>query len=521
MAFLFFILSVDCPALIRLLWNLINITYVTSAKEFWETCEEPMNAKEILLRWLNSKRIGHEIKNFTTDWNDGTALCQLIDSIKPGLLPEEQYLQGSLPLSNVQIAMEKAKSALGIPMIISPSDMICSEVDELSVMTYLALIFEYDLECNSAKRSSHAKNRNVERGEREHVERDDNEETIRSSNTEKASETVFGVTGEEIEYRLNLHDVNADEITVSIEFKPSGKMTESFKPNLKVFSMGKGRFRVNYTPNYAGKYRVSMYYKDEHIADSPYCLLVLPSDNTKTDLLNNSSQLNDLCDRETSHDIPGFYGMDGEGLRQATVGKLAVFTVITDNRDKGPLSVCINCPAVSLPVPHVKSTRSKNYSTHTVAYMPTLAGTYTIYVRWGLKLINGRPFQVCVNDFEPPKMPAIRDKKKSKRRSTQFSHIKVYYSSTSLDPNVINATKELENVLGRYGVSRNAEDGVWVSIDVELQKDERELIFHLAGTRTLPLVFIHEDCLGSFKEVKQLDEMNELEEKLMFKIRKV
>ena len=30
------------------------------------------------------------------------------------------------------------------------------------------------------------------------------------------------------------------EITVSVEFKPAGKLTQDYKPDLKVFSMGKG-----------------------------------------------------------------------------------------------------------------------------------------------------------------------------------------------------------------------------------------------------------------------------------------
>ncbi len=218
----------------------------------------------------------------------------------------------------------------------------------------------------------------------------------------------------------------------------------------------------------------------------------------------------------------GFYGFDGDGLKHATVGKLAVFTVITDNRDRGPLSVCINCPAVSLPVPHVRTTCSKNYSTHTVAYMPTLAGTYNIYVRWGLKLINGSPFEVSVSDHDPaiPRVSQTRGNPQ-KRQSTQFSHIKVYYSSSSLDPGVIRDTEQLEKLLQPYGLTRNSSDDIWVSIDVELQKDERDLIFRLAGTRRLPLLFIHEQFLGNFDDIHELENKNELEERLMYKIRQV
>ncbi len=107
------------------------------------------------------------------------------------------------------------------------------------------------------------------------------------------------------------------------------------------------------------------------------------------------------------------------------------------------------------------------------------------------------------------------------RQSTQFRNIKVYYSDTSLDPDVIRDTEKLERLLQRYGLTRSASDDTWVSIDVELQRDERDLIFRLAGTRKLPLVFIHKQCLGNFEDICELDTNNELEERLVYKIRKV
>ena len=523
-------------AVIQFIWDLIEFFHISPGKGLWEIENAPMNAKEILLKWLNSKLGERKVRNFTTDWNDGTLLCDLINSLEPGLIPTRLYLQGSWPQRNVRVAMETAEKNWGITMIISPDDMICSEVDELSVMTYVALIFEYDLQRNSTNQNSHLSNGHVDN---ESIENESKQNGITENhlNSENIKENITrkpetGKVGKEIEYRLDLHDVNANEITVSVEFKPAGKLTQDYKPDLKVFSMGKGRFRVKYTPTLAGNYRLSMYYKDEHIADSPYCVKVLPKpENGRIDLNNNQNRKNKLNEKFLSKDKKGsdelltkdgFYGFDGDGLKHATVGKLAVFTVITDNRDRGPLSVCINCPAVSLPVPHVRTTCSKNYSTHTVAYMPTLAGTYNIYVRWGLKLINGSPFEVSVSDHDPaiPRVSQTRGNPQ-KRQSTQFSHIKVYYSSSSLDPDVIRDTEQLEKLLQPYGLTRNSSDDIWVSIDVELQKDERDLIFRLAGTRRLPLLFIHEQFLGNFDDIRELENKNELEERLMYKIRQV
>mgnify|MGYP002803869073 FL=1 len=531
--------DVNRHSVIQFIWDLIEFFHISPGKELWESKNAKMNAKEILLKWLNGKLGGRNVKNFTTDWNDGTLLCDLFNSLEPGLIPAQLYLQGSWPQRNVKTAMEAAEKNWSVPMIISPDDMVCSEVDELSVMTYIALVFEYDQQRNSTNQDTQSSNGHVEDHSTESATKQNGstENILCPLNIKEniTSKPEVGKVGKEIEYRLDLHDVNANEITVSVEFKPSGNLTQDYKPDLKVFSMGKGRFRVKYTPNLAGNYRLSMYYKDEHIADSPYCVSVLPNlpgENGRIDLNNNKNRKNKLRehfftngDNNKSGELltkNGFYGFDGEGLKHATVGKLAVFTVITDNRDKGPLSVCINCPAVSLPVPHVNTTCSKDYSTHTVAYMPTLAGNYTIYVRWGLKLINGSPFEVSVGDHDPalPRVTQTLDNR-TKRRSTQFSHIKVYYSSSSLDPDVIRETEQLDTLLQRYGITRNSSDDIWVSIDLELQKDERDLIFRLAGTRRLPLVFIHEQCLGNFDEVCKLENMNELEERLMYKIRKV
>ncbi len=40
--------------------------------------------KQRLLGWINNKIPDKPINNFTTDWNDGTAIGALVDSIAPG-----------------------------------------------------------------------------------------------------------------------------------------------------------------------------------------------------------------------------------------------------------------------------------------------------------------------------------------------------------------------------------------------------------------------------------------------------
>jgi filamin len=40
--------------------------------------------KQRLLAWIQSKIPEKNITNFTTDWNDGTAIAALVDALAPG-----------------------------------------------------------------------------------------------------------------------------------------------------------------------------------------------------------------------------------------------------------------------------------------------------------------------------------------------------------------------------------------------------------------------------------------------------
>ena len=56
-----------------------------------------MNAKDVLLKWLNGKlQGGRNVRNFTTDWNDGTLLCELVNALEPGLISPEPLPAGEL-----------------------------------------------------------------------------------------------------------------------------------------------------------------------------------------------------------------------------------------------------------------------------------------------------------------------------------------------------------------------------------------------------------------------------------------
>ena len=60
---------------------------------------------------------GRPIKNFTTDWNDGTMIAALVDATAPGLCPEYATMDSQNALENASHAMKLADDWLGVPQV--------------------------------------------------------------------------------------------------------------------------------------------------------------------------------------------------------------------------------------------------------------------------------------------------------------------------------------------------------------------------------------------------------------------
>ena len=97
-----------------------------------------VNAKKLLLDWVNASLPLDGITNFTTDWNDGLRLSGLVNYCKPGLIPDHASLNPDNRLQNVSHAMDLAEKEHGVPKLLSPEDLAVDTPDELSVMTYIS-----------------------------------------------------------------------------------------------------------------------------------------------------------------------------------------------------------------------------------------------------------------------------------------------------------------------------------------------------------------------------------------------
>ena len=97
-----------------------------------------MSTKKAMLGWVNTVIPEYDIANFSTDWNDGRAVCGMADRIQPGLCPNHFALERSRGLENCRLGMDLSEQHLDIPKVLTPEDLNNPEVDDLSVMTYLS-----------------------------------------------------------------------------------------------------------------------------------------------------------------------------------------------------------------------------------------------------------------------------------------------------------------------------------------------------------------------------------------------
>ncbi|KAF5295411.1 hypothetical protein FQA39_LY13072 [Lamprigera yunnana] len=89
------------------------------------------------LRWVNS-RLEKPVQNFTSDWNDGKTICEIIRSLG-GSAPAPDKLRSdpSYWESNLQHALDAGKR-IGVEPIFSARDMADVNVEHLGVMAYAA-----------------------------------------------------------------------------------------------------------------------------------------------------------------------------------------------------------------------------------------------------------------------------------------------------------------------------------------------------------------------------------------------
>jgi len=209
---------------------------------------EGKSARNELLAWVRRKIPDKGIKNFDHDWNDGTAICHLVEALKQGLFPDLAELNPSNQLDNAKRGTEAAENNMGIPPVLAAEDMINPEVDELSVMTYIALFKEWEDKQAALK------------------------DTMDHGRTNVYGPGVEGgtVVRQPAPFTIEAKNAFGDKLTKGgDEFKvevtgPKGKVPAQVTDN------GDGTYAVEYTPSAHGTHTVTVDSKGLPVAKSPY-----------------------------------------------------------------------------------------------------------------------------------------------------------------------------------------------------------------------------------------------------------
>ncbi|KAM6924503.1 F-actin-monooxygenase mical1 [Xenentodon cancila] len=105
--------------------------------------QDTLRGFQELLKWCQNNTTGYKnvsVKDFTQSWRSGLALCALIHHFRPHLI-DFSSLGESSTVHNNQLAFTILQKELGIPPVMSPSDLANSgQIDKLSMVLYLTQI---------------------------------------------------------------------------------------------------------------------------------------------------------------------------------------------------------------------------------------------------------------------------------------------------------------------------------------------------------------------------------------------
>ncbi|KAI6233889.1 Filamin-C [Aphelenchoides fujianensis] len=132
----FHIVDGNLKLIMGLIWTLIlhySISLSHTDSSVAHSQPKGQTPKQRLMQWIHSRLpAGVPVTNFTSDWNDGTALGALVDALAPGACEDWRTWRPDDALENTKKAMQAAEQSLGIGRLITPEELINPNVDEKS-----------------------------------------------------------------------------------------------------------------------------------------------------------------------------------------------------------------------------------------------------------------------------------------------------------------------------------------------------------------------------------------------------
>ena len=551
---IFFIFNISDPDnfiegnidfIIAFVWNLVLYYLIIPLQIMFGKTQT--SARDFVLSWVREKLPDRNVTNFDKDWKDGVLICELVNATQPGLIPPKLYADKSNGEGNAKLGMQIAHDAFGIPQVISSFDLASGQLDELSLLTYLALFCKYE---SLHKGTGSGKSQSARRGT------SDQDIACKAYGAGLRSSEL----GKVAEFVVELNGAKPTDITIAIECKPLRGAVHDDKPDLSVKPVNKNTYCVKYLPTRPGDYVISILHCGAHILRSPFYLTVPAPNGVHTPKAPSKFHAQDLLDGTSSNGLktspdgshsgasspstsqtsspyqssdeemknhplnpPSLNSSssppripvntaDGPGLIAGEVGRVGKFSVTTNNSTKGPLSVCISCPAVSIPVPYVKSVKKDGFTDHTVLYIPTEPGAYEVFIKWGDLPINGSPFKVYINNVSEDGL--VNGITRGKEDLGGRGRIRVYYAATSTNLKVRKDNELLGKFLKEKAISSRPDFDPWIALDVGMSKVERDKVFSKAGTRKTPMVFANDVFIGGYEDVFIMDKQGLFEKYL-------
>lgn len=194
-----------------------------------------------LLKWVQSKIPEYDIKGWTgKDWNDGRALCGLIDALRPGKCPGHRDLNQSDKYNNCNKGITIGEQEMGVDRLILPEEMAHPKVDKLALMTYIA---QY---------------RNL------------TDEPVCMAHMVNAygPGLIEGVVDEPASFTVDMTRAGEGNLEVTV-YGPKDPAKVS------IVEISPGVVNVEYTPNVPGEYKIHVTFDGQHIPGSIFTVTVL------------------------------------------------------------------------------------------------------------------------------------------------------------------------------------------------------------------------------------------------------
>ncbi len=300
----------------------------------------PTNA--ILLEWIRKKIPNNNIKNLSTDWNNGINLGALGEACFEDLCPNWKELEATNAIENNKLLLRLMNERLGLVCPLSPEELADPKIDELLVATYL----------------SQFKNAKLHASPEEFGLR-------------MPSLSGSALIKQPVSFDVELSGQVASKLVDSIRVTahgPSGDVKVNLEPK------DNSTLEATFIPTEAGTYDIMAVYQDEHISGSPFKLPV--ADPYKCVIFG---------------DIPS----------DMQVGKPESFSVKTREAGVGNLDCTIEenvrfsegeTPLISVDI------NEQDNDQFEVTLTPHLVGRANIRLKWANRDIPRTPFDVNICD---------------------------------------------------------------------------------------------------------------------------